>query len=739
MVFSKEVVNRLLIKCSRSCCICHRFVGTKIEIHHIIPVSEGGDDSEENAIPLCFDCHADVHTSGSPKGRSYSAKELQEHKRNWFRQCGISRTSVDKTPKYKGTEKQHLASYLNCLKKEFLRMDWTNRYLTIRCRSMDGEVIPDIHEFLLNCMRTEYSPLLVILGEYGSGKTWICKRFGASLASSYSSSTSGVFPIVIPLVYWFQCRTDLSWEEKFSACLLSAYDIESSSVFLTLPECVLILDGLDEVTATPHCRELEKAVSGLFDFPSFFHPKIVLTCRSQYFSFVQNLIHSVYTKSINTTQSDDRTRSVLREILNGKKPRPTDKAIILELLPLDGEQIDSYFVGDMIVAGWNQLKRLSLVRQLAKKPVFLYMIEKAMPYFIENLDESKKSLKLHNIYEIAFKMWILRDSRGRNLNFNKVHSLLEDYSRDWFFGRAVSEVPIRGAKNPQSLHDWRNDKYANHIFNILADLGILSHIDDEWIFSHHSFSEYFLAVTTAKEILSFDASTLSHLNLVHMYSMNQFLISYLSEKESKIHVSPTTFGVQWLYPPLSAGKWNKSLLISSLISQIQYRRFLEITGWRGETGWGYSSEKRTSEGEVPVESLEMESFEWGTPEIYGENDAVSNVSWYDAWLFARTCGGRLPFSHELEKLKDKKDIKRCGQNVTREWCGDWYDQEKGMVNVAEWKKRRNNDLVSIGGANPDIRDFSIGFRIIISKNENHISSLQQGIRCEILDLGVSNR
>lgn len=49
--------------------------------------------------------------------------------------------------------------------------------------------------------------------------------------------------------------TDLSWEEKFSACLLSAYGIESGSAFLTLPKCVLILDGLDEITATSHCRE----------------------------------------------------------------------------------------------------------------------------------------------------------------------------------------------------------------------------------------------------------------------------------------------------------------------------------------------------------------------------------------------------------------------------------------------------------------------------------------------------
>ncbi len=42
-----------------------------MEIHHIVPRSEGGDDSEENSIPLCLDCHADVmaYNPKHPKGR----------------------------------------------------------------------------------------------------------------------------------------------------------------------------------------------------------------------------------------------------------------------------------------------------------------------------------------------------------------------------------------------------------------------------------------------------------------------------------------------------------------------------------------------------------------------------------------------------------------------------------------------------------------------------------------------
>lgn len=60
MGFSQNIVNLVLVKCKRSCCICHKFCGTKIELHHIKQVAEGGEDTEENCIPLCLDCHAEV-------------------------------------------------------------------------------------------------------------------------------------------------------------------------------------------------------------------------------------------------------------------------------------------------------------------------------------------------------------------------------------------------------------------------------------------------------------------------------------------------------------------------------------------------------------------------------------------------------------------------------------------------------------------------------------------------------
>jgi HNH endonuclease len=86
MSFSLKVKEEVLVACGRHCCICHRFCGLKIEIHHIEFESAGGENIFENAIPLCFDCHADMRSYDAqhPKGTKYSESELKKHRDSWY-------------------------------------------------------------------------------------------------------------------------------------------------------------------------------------------------------------------------------------------------------------------------------------------------------------------------------------------------------------------------------------------------------------------------------------------------------------------------------------------------------------------------------------------------------------------------------------------------------------------------------------------------------------------------------
>ena len=84
--FDRSAVALLLVQCHRRCCICKRWCGVKIETDHIEP--EGGD-SIDNAIPVCFECHAEIHgyNVNHPRGRKFTPDELRGHKSKWLDIC----------------------------------------------------------------------------------------------------------------------------------------------------------------------------------------------------------------------------------------------------------------------------------------------------------------------------------------------------------------------------------------------------------------------------------------------------------------------------------------------------------------------------------------------------------------------------------------------------------------------------------------------------------------------------
>jgi hypothetical protein len=87
--FGGKDVESLLVACHRRCCICHRFCGVKIEVHHIDPATAPASGRVGNAIPLCFECHAEVqhYNPKHPKGRKFTPGELRRHKEQWLSLC----------------------------------------------------------------------------------------------------------------------------------------------------------------------------------------------------------------------------------------------------------------------------------------------------------------------------------------------------------------------------------------------------------------------------------------------------------------------------------------------------------------------------------------------------------------------------------------------------------------------------------------------------------------------------
>lgn len=65
MPFSPRIKHTAKMKAAFRCCVCQK---PFVEVHHLVPQSEGGSDALENAAPLCASCH-DLY-GGNPEKRN---------------------------------------------------------------------------------------------------------------------------------------------------------------------------------------------------------------------------------------------------------------------------------------------------------------------------------------------------------------------------------------------------------------------------------------------------------------------------------------------------------------------------------------------------------------------------------------------------------------------------------------------------------------------------------------------
>jgi hypothetical protein len=77
--FSEDTKIKVLLWSDRHCCVCGKRCGLDIEVHHID--SKGGEDID-NAIPVCYTCHAHLgrYIDSQPRGTKYKVKETKKRR-----------------------------------------------------------------------------------------------------------------------------------------------------------------------------------------------------------------------------------------------------------------------------------------------------------------------------------------------------------------------------------------------------------------------------------------------------------------------------------------------------------------------------------------------------------------------------------------------------------------------------------------------------------------------------------
>ncbi len=78
MSFPEKLKVEIRTQCHHKCCLCQS-IG--VEIHHIIPQEKGGENTLDNAAPLCAHCHETY--GANPTKR----KMIREARDNWLSIC----------------------------------------------------------------------------------------------------------------------------------------------------------------------------------------------------------------------------------------------------------------------------------------------------------------------------------------------------------------------------------------------------------------------------------------------------------------------------------------------------------------------------------------------------------------------------------------------------------------------------------------------------------------------------
>ena len=172
--FPESLKRKIRDRANGLCCLCGKM---PVEIHHIIPVNDGGDNAETNAAPLCPTCHR--IWGNNPDHRKMIAERRDAH----YERC----SSTD--PAAIHAKLDSLAAALSRLERD----DRTSSEVTRKgCGAVDNQwggaadccwlrsVTVDESPVFVRGSTLDLARITVVLGANASGKTALCEWLAGS-------------------------------------------------------------------------------------------------------------------------------------------------------------------------------------------------------------------------------------------------------------------------------------------------------------------------------------------------------------------------------------------------------------------------------------------------------------------------------------------------------------------------------------------------------------------------------
>ena len=353
--------------------------------------------------------------------------------------------------------------------------------------TLAGVPLGQLGDVLTNWVGDTGRRTMLLVGEFGDGKSFACYRLTRILASTYTSNPRSTFPLRLPLR---DLRSAGNPQELLSRRLkVLGADVRDWARVQEVAPTVVILDGFDEMSAQLDHATVAENLRLLAECVRYFaSSKVIVTSRTHFFE---------------TNRDQDR---FLEQLENPD---------VVQLTPLPrnkrSEHLNTYAKRHGLSSKFERIRRLYDPIGLAAKPLFLQMIKETLPDLPDNDFDEVVLYETYVQKSLMRKTELLEDEGMHTLRKETLHGmvqLLESLALEQLVtgGRPVDLRTFGVDRIDLARVLWKMsevDASAKQTQDARARLGVRSLLkpvpkpneDEAWpvTFFHRSMSEYFIA------------------------------------------------------------------------------------------------------------------------------------------------------------------------------------------------------------------------------------------------------
>ncbi|MBL8215770.1 MAG: restriction endonuclease, partial [Bryobacterales bacterium] len=383
----------------------------------------------------------------------------------------------------------NLTGYDNALLRDYEGLDIERLYVeqNVYPETGGGEKIA-LKALIDRFVDDDSARFQLILGDYGTGKTWFTRKVAAELARAHHEDpTRNRQPVRISLRDAAKAiDLDGILHGHFQRILNRSVNPQSVLRLNEEGRLILIFDAFDEMATQAdwevtrqNFREILRCVSG--------NAKVILTCRTHYFkdqSFVDKLV-----KGLPATDLGDKPTELYREVFGREGVRTA------YLRGFDSTQMRTYVeraCGTQAESVLSLIASSEPLQQIGEKPVLLEMIVKSAP----QLERLGRDITVADLYAIYTEEWFERQDWRMRFTRENRRALVEELAlRLW--GRESAKLHFSELRDvvaeflPNESKTVQALDAADHEVRTASFL--VRDADGNYGFSHRSFLEYFLA------------------------------------------------------------------------------------------------------------------------------------------------------------------------------------------------------------------------------------------------------